>query len=803
MTSAPPIPKPRTGRRILAAVAGLLLFVLTLAGGLAVFGPPRFLISALLSDLEEQGLFLEMDQTGYRLERGIVLKTVRVYTLRDRVTPMLTADRVHIRLGWRRWLRQRVWSAKITFHGGQFETELGLWADDFVTQQEMRVRALRGHVRVNPSAIEVHQFEGRLSDLMISVAGRIPLGHISDEEPSRDWVPSTMRTLAEVIERIEEFRFTPLAEVDVVLSSGSHPDERVDVEARLSFAGTGQHRGFSLTAAEAELSYRNRQLNIPRAVLAGEAQKKLSGSARLDFREETASLRLKNTLPRYAVEHLSPVPLSELLENISIRVEGRTDVDLTFGPSPFASFGDRIAGTLDVEDAFYRDAFFPALRVDLSYMDRELHLENVRGEIGSAGQRGPVSGSFKVNLDTWAFRLDAQTGFNPRAVLSLIPLEDVQELLSEWSFVGAPPQMTVFILQDEAPESLELDLSLRGTEVLCRGIVLDELLVDIRARGMELRVPRLFARREARRLSAEATWDRTQNGVTFAVESTLPPDDMAVLIDAELAEFLLPYRIRGASDLKAAGRIDFSGAHGHALNARVSLEDVQWGWRRFDGVGFRVDLDGTDLSVRDIRGSVGDGHFSGELFAENLFTPGAGFSLRLDGRNLDLSEMIIAATDTEDTPYTGTLGFEVSLAGAVGDQPDLPATRTYAGAGRVEIREGELFRVPLLLGLSRILSRVFRGFGYASQTDFTARFEIGEGRARSDDLFLSGRMLSIEGEGWVDFDRQVQANIRVQAFRRGFAAEVVNFVLWPLRKLVEVRLTGTLDQPDWQLRNLP
>lgn len=803
MTSAPPIPELRIGRRIAAVFAGLLLFLLTLAGGLAVFGPPRFLISALLSDLEEQGLYLEMDQTGYRLERGIVLKTVRVFTRRDRVTPLLTADRVHVRLGWRRWLRQRVWSAKITFHGGQFETELGLWADDFETRQAMLVRALRGHVRVNPSAIEIHRLEGRLSDLMISVEGRVPLGRIREEEPSADWVPAAMRTLAEVVERIEEFQFTPLASVDVVLSPGSDPEERVDVEARLSFSGTGQHRGFFLTAAEAELRYRNRELHIPRAMLAGERQKQLSGSAHLDFRQETASLRLKNTLPRYAVEHLSPIPLSELLETISIRVEGRTDVDLMFGPSAFASFGDRISGTMDVEDAFYRDAFFPALRVDVSYADRELHLENVRGEIGSAGQRGAVSGSVKVNLETWAFRLDAQTGFNPRAVLSLIPLEDIQELLSEWSFVGSPPWMSVFILQDEAPESLELDLSLRGTDVLCRGIALDELLVDIRARGMELHVPRLSARRDARHMSGEATWDRTDNTVMFAVASTLPPDDMAVLIDTDLAASLLPYRIRGASDLKAEGRIDFSGGHRHSLSARVSLKDVQWGWRRFDGVGFRVDLAGTDLAVRDLRGSVGAGHFTGELFAENVFTPEAGFSLRLDGRNLDLSEMIIAATDTEDTPYTGTLGFELSLHGAIGDQPDLPATQTYGGAGRVEIREGELFRVPLLLGLSRILSRVFRGFGYASQTDFTASFGVEAGRARSEDLFLSGRMLSIEGEGWVDFDRQVQANIRVQAFRSGLAAEVVNFVLWPLRKLIEVRLTGTLDQPDWQLRNLP
>lgn len=802
MTSAPAIPKRRTARRILAALTALVLFVLLTAGALAVFGPPRFLIAGLLSDLEDQGLFLEMDQTGYRPERGIVLKSVRVFTRRDRVTPLFTAERVHIRLGWRRWLRQRVWSAKITFHGGNFETELGLWADDFVTRQHIEIRAVRGHLRVNSSAIEVHQLEGRTSDLHFSIQGLIPLDP-AQKEPSDDWISSASRILADVVGRIEEFQFAPLAEVQVLLHPATHPEERVNVDARLDFSGTGQHRGFILTAAEGELSYRNRQLHISRARLACEAGQVLEGGAHLDFRTETASLRLNNTLPRYAVEHLSPIPLSELLEKISVRVEGRTDVDLTFGPSPFATFGDRISGSLDVENAFYRDAVFPALRVDLTYADRVLSLKNIRGEAGGQNLRGPVRGSFQVNLDTWAFRLEAQTGFKPRAILPLVPLEDLQELLAEWSFLGPPPQMSLFVEHDGVSEALELDLSLRGTEVLCRGTSLDELQVDVTARGMEVTVSHLAARRDAMRLTAEAVWDREKRSVSFQTESTLPPNDLAMLIDTSLADYLLPYRIRGGSYLLADGRLDFSGAHQHRIHARAALEDVQWAWRRFDGVGFNLALDGDSLRVSDIRGSVGAGQFTGDFRAEPLFTPLAAFTLRLNGEDLDLSEMIIAATDTEETPYTGTLGFDLSLSGALADQPERPAVKTYQGSGRVEIREGELFRVPLLLGLSRILSRAFRGFGYASQTDFTARFEIDEGRTRSDDLFLSGRMLSIEGEGWVDFDRQVKANLRVQAFRSGVAAEIVNFVLWPLRKLVEVRLSGTLDQPDWQLRNLP
>lgn len=781
----------------LGLLVGGLLTGLLLVGA---FGLPRWAVSGLFADLEAQGIFLEVDQTGYRPGRGIVLKSVNLYTARDRVSPLIRAERMYVRVGWRRWLRQRVWSAKFTFSGGSLETELGLWADDLVTRQMLRVGALRGHIRVNPREVEIRELEGRLGDLALKVSGRVPVGGGGGD---MDWFPGAMRTLAEVVERVEEFEFTPFAEVAVTLEPRADPERGVRAEARVSFEGSGSHRGFPVTRVEAEAVYEDRVLRVPEARLTGTGTEALTAEAVIDFRSEAVWFRLRNTLPRYAVEHLSPVPLSELLERISVRVEGKADVDLEFGPSAFDRVGDRMSGQMHVTEAFYRDAFFPELEVALNYAERTLQLENVRGEVGIAGERGPVSGAFRVNLDTDAFRLSAQTGFKPRAVLSLIPVEDVKELISEWTFTDAPPQMSVFVAREGGAESLELEVSLRGEGVLCRGVALDEVILDLRGQGRVLQVKKLEARRDALRAAGRMTWDFAGRRVDFVLESTLPPGDVAVLIDPALGNWLVPYRIRGRSRLEASGTVDLSGAAGHAVKALAELEDVRWGWRRFEGLRFGVNLRERSLEVRDIWGSVGEGGFGGHVLVENLFRPDAFFALSLKGEGMDLSQMIVAATDTEQTPYTGRLGFEVDLTGALADTPEQPRAGTFAGMGSVAVRDGELFRIPLLLGLSRILNRMFREIGYAAQTDFTASFEVKEGRVRSEDLFLSGRMLSIAGEGWVDFDKQVRANMRVQAFRRGTLAEAVNLVLWPLRKLIEVRLTGTLDQPEWELRNLP
>ena len=70
-------------------------------------------------------------------------------------------------------------------------------------------------------------------------------------------------------------------------------------------------------------------------------------------------------------------------------------------------------------------------------------------------------------------------------------------------------------------------------------------------------------------------------------------------------------------------------------------------------------------------------------------------------------------------------------------------------------------------------------------------------------LFLSGRVLSIAGGGFYRFDGKIGANLKVQLLSDGILSDALKLVLWPIRKLIEVQLTGTLDHPDWQPRNLP
>jgi len=190
--------------------------------------------------------------------------------------------------------------------------------------------------------------------------------------------------------------------------------------------------------------------------------------------------------------------------------------------------------------------------------------------------------------------------------------------------------------------------------------------------------------------------------------------------------------------------------------------------------------------------------------SEKTFSEQGTFALSLNVDELDLYELLTKALDVEDTPYQGKMNLDLKMTGSLKEDETASRASTLSGGGRLEIKEGTLFKIPLLLGLSRILSAVVNGFGYASQSNLTSDFTIQDGYIRSDKLFLQGNVLSIAGPGSYEFDgRKISADLKIQLFKEGIISDALKLILWPIRKLIEVQLTGTIDDPSWQPKNLP
>ena len=215
-------------------------------------------------------------------------------------------------------------------------------------------------------------------------------------------------------------------------------------------------------------------------------------------------------------------------------------------------------------------------------------------------------------------------------------------------------------------------------------------------------------------------------------------------------------------------------------------------------------MKGQSLDLPDIKGDTVGGTVDAEVRMRRIFESEGQFDTNVTISQVDLFELVTRATDTTNTPYSGILGLELVLNGALYDTLETRRATTFNGEGRVEIREGELFRIPLLLGLSSILNKVTKGFGYASQGDLDADFVIKDGQLSTKNLLVGGSVMSIAGTGGYNFDTQaISGNVKVQLLKDGVMSDALKVLLWPIRKLIEVSLTGTLDNPDWRPRNLP
>ena len=150
---------------------------------------------------------------------------------------------------------------------------------------------------------------------------------------------------------------------------------------------------------------------------------------------------------------------------------------------------------------------------------------------------------------------------------------------------------------------------------------------------------------------------------------------------------------------------------------------------------------------------------------------------------------LIEGKVTGQSKFTGTL------------KPfQLPGT---TGEGAVRISEGTLFRLPILGGLSVLMSKIFPGLGFSAQRDLTASFQLRDEKIYSDDLEISGTAASIQMDGRYHFGQDLDFDVKAKPLGRGMVADVVQLLTLPISKLLEFNLQGTLDNPVWKAKHWP
>ncbi len=223
----------------------------------------------------------------------------------------------------------------------------------------------------------------------------------------------------------------------------------------------------------------------------------------------------------------------------------------------------------------------------------------------------------------------------------------------------------------------------------------------------------------------------------------------------------------------------------------VGRVPFQWLRLKSPGITGSIRWLGGELILTNVEGVFYGGTGKGQAYFD-FRTPheGADYDFSLTMSNVDV-HALAADLSSPTNRLEGTLAGWLTVTHA-----DSRDWRTWDGSGHANVHDGLIWDIPIFGILSPVLNTFSAGLGNSRATDAAAGFTMTNGVIYSDSLEIRSAMMRLEYVGTVDLKQNVNARVTAQLLRNTWViGPVVSTVLWPVSKLFEYRVTGTLKNP--------
>lgn len=172
------------------------------------------------------------------------------------------------------------------------------------------------------------------------------------------------------------------------------------------------------------------------------------------------------------------------------------------------------------------------------------------------------------------------------------------------------------------------------------------------------------------------------------------------------------------------------------------------------------------------------------FFAIDLVAPFA-FTLSTEWLGVDAGRLL-AGLFNSDFANEGTLDAELSLTGAVEDLAQIQ------GGGRIQLRDSALWAIPVFQSL-------FSQLGFKTTATFSrmeSHFNINAGRLEMSRMRMKSDLLSLVGDGWIDFDGTMSHDLRVRYSLVDRLGPLTQLLYWIQNGLLRVAIRGDMSRPE-------
>ncbi|HEV2390951.1 MAG TPA: AsmA-like C-terminal region-containing protein [Verrucomicrobiae bacterium] len=272
--------------------------------------------------------------------------------------------------------------------------------------------------------------------------------------------------------------------------------------------------------------------------------------------------------------------------------------------------------------------------------------------------------------------------------------------------------------------------------------------------------------------------------------STADPLLVARAIGPHIARAIEPYHFDHPPVAHVHGIIPMEGEEGADLEFDLDGGPFHWWKLASPHITGHVHWAGLQLALSGVRADFYDGAAWGS--ANFRFHPNQPAALQF---SLSATNALLQFLAADLSP--GTNHLEGRLSGNLSvTQGDTENWQSVFGYGSLDLRDGVIWDIPLFGIFSPVLNGIAPGLGSSRATAATCTFVATNGVLRSDDLEIRSPPVRLDYRGTVDLQSRLNARVEAALLRdMWLVGPIVSTVFWPVTKMFEYKVTGTLHDP--------
>jgi hypothetical protein len=781
-TSAPAQDRQSTFARRLGVSALRLAIVVaisvTLTGGwyVAKKGFGRHWRNQIAKELRRHGVEAHIRRLTLDPFRGLVARDVRIFDYKKRENTLAVISEIAFDINYAALIHHQPFLNALDIRNAQLTLPLKS-ADGKIVKAQLQ--KFRGHVYFPPEQIYLSQAEGIFCGVRVSATGQLIKRENYQASPplAEEELQKRLSILQRFVAELQQFSF-PRSTPSLQIKFSGDLAQLENARAEATLRGESVRRGkYEMRDLFAAAEWSNQRLTITQCDWKDGAG---SFSAHATWTRETG---------RADFQARSSVELKALAESLGW---GGPLGDLTFQSPPVIELSGsvnleaekprlRALGHIAVANFSYHSVPFADLRADFSWDGERALLRDVRVR-GEGGQL--VAELLDAPND---FRLNIDSTINP-SVLGVLAPPNLRKFLAEWEWQRPPTIHLAIRGQDRHPANWRGDGKIELDRTRFRGIWMNNARADVHFANGAVTYDNLRIARDEGVGTGTFTYDFAKHEVRIAnVKSSLRPHEVIFWIDPDQWKNVVPYKFRQPPTVTANGVYQFGGGKNTKLEITVEAPDgmdyVFLGKSLpFDRVSGKLIFTNDRLQLVDLTGALFSGTTRGSAdISLARGDPHYRAKISVNGINFPQLTDLYWQYKTAQGQLNGAYDFK-GLGGNA---------RLMSGSGKAEVKNGDVFAIPVFGPISEILNSILPGSGYSIARDASASFTIKDGIIHTEDFEAAGKLFSILGRGDLHFlEDKLDFDLRIGAHGPGV-------LLTPMYKLFEYTGEGSLKKPDW------